>query len=592
MVAGTSEPRRRSVALGRWWRSAQWYVVAGGVAVAFVLGVVGFARRFSLVGETRPISDAFYLALQLFTLESGSVAQPVPLELDVARFLAPAMAAFGAATATVALLGERFSRIRLRFARGHVVVCGLGDRGQRIAEEFVRAGHRVVVIERNEANPGIIQARECGAVVVIGDAADGQALHQARADRARYVIAVCAEDGTNAAIAVRLSALRSTCTRSEPVTAIVHVRNTELCDLLAESSALSCGADGMRLEFFNVPRSGAAAMLAELPAAPRNPDRPGAIVVVGLGRLGRSLVLQAARAWWFDHANRAEPPHFVLVDRAASASVERLRARAPRLDDACRIHTHDVEIGGPEFERGAFLLDGVAPLTIDAVYVCCEDEAEALTAALTVRRLTRAAHVPIAVRMRSNDGLASIAIAGVGDFAHLHAVGVLDATCSVSALLGGVNESTARAVHADYVRRERDAGRTVTENPSMAAWDDLPEHLRESNRRQADDIVRKLREVGMTIVPLDDWAAEPDMFTPGELEQLAIGEHDRWVRERTDLGWKYAPGPKNVERKTSPYLVGWDDLAEDIRDLDRDAVRAIPALLAAAGLTMQRTDAR
>lgn len=590
MGVARSSHRRRTASLGAQWRSAQWYIVATGAAASFVLGVAGFTRHFELVGEQRSLLDAVYLSLQLFTLESGAVTPPVPLALGIARFLAPAATVLGAAAAAVALLGERLSRFRLRFARGHVVVCGLGDRGQRIAEEFIGAGYRVAVIEQDERDPHVEQAREVGVVVLIGDASDDLALGQARAHRARYVVAVCAEDGTNAAIAVRLAALRAEKPQPQPTTAIVHVRDTELCEMLAQSASLSCGVGNMRLEFFNVPRAGAAAMLAAVPPVSRDPDRSPRIAIVGLGRLGRSLALQVARAWWFERDAYPGRPEMTLVDADARGATELLRARAPRFDETCALRILDLPTESPAFERGGFLLDGGGRIAVDAVYVCLDEDPRSLAAALSVRRLTGAARVPIAVRMSSDAGLASLAVAAVGDFSDLRAVGVLDVTCSLEALLGGLNESVARAVHADYVRREREAGRTVAENPSLVAWEALPETLKESNRRQADDIRQKMRSARMRIVPLDDWAEEPDTFTLAEVERLAIAEHDRWVRERLDQGWRYALGEKDTDRRTSPYLVPWGDLTDDIRELDRGAIRAIPALLAGAGLTMRREE--
>jgi hypothetical protein len=47
-------------------------------------------------------------------------------------------------------------------------------------------------------------------------------------------------------------------------------------------------------------------------------------------------------------------------------------------------------------------------------------------------------------------------------------------------------------------------------------------------------------------------------FTPGEngeIEQLAIIEHNRWNAERWLAGWML--GEKNIKKKISPYLVPW-----------------------------------
>jgi hypothetical protein len=41
-------------------------------------------------------------------------------------------------------------------------------------------------------------------------------------------------------------------------------------------------------------------------------------------------------------------------------------------------------------------------------------------------------------------------------------------------------------------------------------------------------------------------------------------------------------------KKISPYLVGWSELPEDMKERDRQAVRKIPEFLANVGLDIQR----
>ena len=53
-------------------------------------------------------------------------------------------------------------------------------------------------------------------------------------------------------------------------------------------------------------------------------------------------------------------------------------------------------------------------------------------------------------------------------------------------------------------------------------------------------------------------------------------------------GWHYAPGPKNLEQQTSPYLLSWEELSEDIKELDRRTVRDMPGFLAEAGFQIYR----
>lgn len=148
----------------------------------------------------------------------------------------------------------------------------------------------------------------------------------------------------------------------------------------------------------------------------------------------------------------------------------------------------------------------------------------------------------------------------------------------------------ARAIHEDYVRRRRADPDTQPNDPATRDWADLDESLKESNRDQALDIERKLAAIGCRVVaaqgvrPVDD-------LTDDEVEELARLEHLRWVEHRRRQGWRSGP-ERDTAAKVTPYLVPWSGLSEKARDLDRDAVRAIPRLLAQSGLTFVRMSAR
>jgi hypothetical protein len=149
-------------------------------------------------------------------------------------------------------------------------------------------------------------------------------------------------------------------------------------------------------------------------------------------------------------------------------------------------------------------------------------------------------------------------------------------------------ELVARAIHEDYVRRKGGAGKGAAADPSLAVWENLPENLRDSNRAQAADIAGKLRAISCEIVPKTDPRPPVRELAPGEVEKLAKLEHDRWEAERRADGWVYGP-TKDAASKQTPYLVPWEGLSEEVRDLDRDAVRAIPRLLDEAGFIAVRS---
>jgi hypothetical protein len=147
-----------------------------------------------------------------------------------------------------------------------------------------------------------------------------------------------------------------------------------------------------------------------------------------------------------------------------------------------------------------------------------------------------------------------------------------------------VRETVARVIHENY--RQDQAARKPADDPPMAAWEELPEHLRQSNREQADHIFEKLDAIGCTAHPAGDGRVDLVTFSDAEIELMAEMEHDRWVSERVADGW--TPGERDVARKTTPYLVGWEALPEEIREWDREPVRRIPELLAGVGLEIRR----
>jgi hypothetical protein len=150
---------------------------------------------------------------------------------------------------------------------------------------------------------------------------------------------------------------------------------------------------------------------------------------------------------------------------------------------------------------------------------------------------------------------------------------------------GEVIDVLARAIHGDYVRRKREQG--ATGEDAALSWEALPETLRNSNRAQAIDIERKLTAIGCEVAPAAGGEAAMFEFTEPEVEILAKLEHQRWWKERLQEGWVRGP-TRNVKRMVSPYLVDWDSLTEDVRNLDRDTVRALPRFLALAGFTIRR----
>ncbi|MDO8470090.1 MAG: NAD-binding protein [bacterium] len=78
--------------------------------------------------------------------------------------------------------------------RDHIVVCGLGNLGYRIAETLFEKGLRVLVIERELETPNVELARARGIPVMIADATARYALTNANVGRAAAIISAVNDD--------------------------------------------------------------------------------------------------------------------------------------------------------------------------------------------------------------------------------------------------------------------------------------------------------------------------------------------------------------------------------------------------------------
>ena len=86
---------------------------------------------------------------------------------------------------------------------------------------------------------------------------------------------------------------------------------------------------------------------------------------------------------------------------------------------------------------------------------------------------------------------------------------------------------------------------------------------------------------------LDETAARtrPDLIEI--VESIAPLVHDSWSANKLKNGWKYDP-VQSQELKHNPYLLPYEDLAEDVKDLDRNTIWTTFAALIDLGYTIEK----
>ncbi len=544
-----------------------------GVVGGLVLGWIGLGTYYAARGRSLGFGDRLYADLRMLFITGGPPPPPLPWTLDIAQFLLPAAVGLGAISAVAALFHDRIALARLPFLRRHVVIVGLGEIGGALARNLGQAGADMVAIELDPSGTGLEPARAAGAVVIVGDGTDPAVLAQARIRRARRLIAT-ADDTTNAEIALKALSFGAT-TTGPPLDCHIHVSDPELARLFQLETFRIAEDERVRVDVFSVHDLAARVLLStHRPAGTR-------IVILGSGPTATRLVFNAVTHPSAD----AEGSRITLVDAQAREQLVALEARYPWLTG----HVEPVELApdAREAVTNAIFAPGQPPAT---VFALLDDPAANLGAALGLREAARAHGSTVVAGIWRTGALAGVLHHTLRHIEEaeptLRIVSLPDVACTAELVTGGLVERLARGIHDAYRARQRDAGVDSTD-PAVAAWDDLPETLRDSNRHQAAHYAEKLRGIGCDLVNLDGPSRATFDFQRHELELLARLEHERWVAERHRDGWTLGAHRDPVAR-TSPYLVDWDELSDEVRDLDRDAVHQMPELLRRAGYAIIR----
>ncbi|MEW6351326.1 MAG: NAD-binding protein [Thermodesulfobacteriota bacterium] len=582
------------------WRNYSGLIIGLMWVGVLLLGYFGFKWQYEAEGKSRPFSDLVYLTLQLLTLQCGhlgeSTAQVHSTALNVARFLIPFLGAFTAGTALMAIFRDKGESLRLRlFYRDHIVICGLGRKGFLFAKAFLDRGEQVVVIENDEDNDFIQQCRDMRALVLIGDAVDQVMLAKANVQKARRMLCVCREDGTNAEIGFRVREMVTE--RSEsPLLCQMHIFSPQLCELLRDRLPEMEKVPGSKLEYFNVFKNGAWGMLNEFSPYDRaQMAEKGSvhILIVGLGWIGESVVVQAAVKWRW-HETSGIRPKITIVDLAAGGLKDALLLRYPYLMDAFDIKALEMDVQSAEFQRGDYL--GSGGYRVSAAYVCLDDPSLALTAALSLHRCVKRNFpeeaLPIVVKMDHGDGLAKVLPgngSASGEYARLFAFGLLDKTCRPELIHGDTAEILAQQAHRRYLesvlRVEVHQGGPMP--AAMKPWEELAPEYQESNRNSARHIPVKLERVGCVMGPVTERHSILFEFTTQEVEILAQMEHERWYEFKAAQGYVWGR-VRDDDKKESPHLRHWEYLNESQKEMSRETIRDIPKLLDSVDLEIYR----
>jgi len=521
---------------------------------------------------------------------------------DFVRIAASAFAGSSSAGIVYLYFREKIHTMPLLFKHGHIIICSLNSRSFLIINDLVRREIKPVIIDRDANNTFIESCKMLGLIVLTGLPSDPNMLKKAGVKNAGYVLSLNDMDEDNAEVALNVMRMVPE-KKHQALTCIIQVINPQLYGIIRKHAFSARKDSSIRIEFFNQFALGARTLLDQYPAFPSGETEadPLPVVLIGAGRLGDSIVTRIARTWYQSHKLNKTRLKIVFLDLHAQQIRDSLLIQYPKLSQACDLVALPLDVTSATFKNGEFLAGSLMEQGFIA-YICLDDDTLGLYAALTLHHHTAGKNVRFIVRMDHNSSVAKLIAdeqVGLGSIREIHPVNMFELTANSQLILAGEEEILARSIHENYCTKERIRGQTRESNRLLVTWDELGaltekkdgingEKYRKSNREQANFIWTKLSLVGCEIGPITDWDAPTGFrFTQDETEHLSRIEHERWMNEKREDGWRYGE-QRDDAQKSHPSLVPYDALSEPEKEKDRDTIRQIPEILSGIDFQVYR----
>ncbi len=543
-----------------WLKRNEWNVVMVAALLAFACGIVGLDQCLTTAGKPASWPDLIYFALRLFLFNydlpgEGAPYAPAPPLLQAARFLAPATVTYAAVKGFMLAAAYQVNVWRLRRWQGHAVVCGAGKRGRQVALALRAEGRRVVVIEKESECEALAELRMAGVRVVIGGVTDPMHQAEARMQEASLVVGLTSSEESNLEVALAASRRAN----SQPMEVLVHA-SRQFAAIFEQQPPFERIRQGVHARFFDHEVAAARLLLQEFATdfatAIAQAPRPPRLLLVGDGGLLPELLGAAVVQCQYAFAST---PKLVAVIPDRELVSRWFPIQHPQLEQVAKVSfvvRAPAELARLELET---LVDGAG---FDLVFVVCREDLDTLSLARHLAQQGPALARRIVACLRPSTNLMRL-LASKQTVVGVEIRDLVELGCRADVLLRGALDREARAIHERYVEAELAKGLSSRDNPSLVAWEDLPESLRQANRAQADHIPIKQRALAVS-------RSEP------MLEALAEAEHRRWMAEKILAGWRYAEQRDNI-RKLHPSLRPYSQLSEAEKQKDRDTVQAVLA---------------
>lgn len=461
----------------------------------------------------------------------------------------------------------------------HVLILGVGDRGTALALKHIDAGKKVVGIEIDQQNQNIAELRNKGAVIIVGDAMDNKIINRLRPRRAQKIYVVCTSDSANMVITKNLLTSKSASPNTDIVTAIessemrMFFRNRFTKDLKEKKVDLLPRLIGFRYQAAlniikeqskklalktQVKEKGVHALIHASDDVRQDLIRAAVVMLQISGHKTPSLCVSGSDEKDAQQFNN----YFPAAPIAVNLNWNSLMAK-----DAV------TQLGWEQADLALFALDNDPQTLAQAerftkdfpnsiVIACLRDSGE------LIQLLKGSEQKDSRLHIKSLYGLLEKNHNWHDDSIENDAIHIND------------------TYYNNAIKNGKAEGKTIEEikkkNSNLALWEDLPEHLRDSNRlaaqhNQIKKEICKINPFNMDEKTLVDYLSRTEKF--------------RWNAEKAMDGWRAPINDKerkqieamkdgrNYDQLIHPSLVSYDELTKKDQHKDEAIVQIVREVL-------------
>ncbi len=573
------------------------WILAITFPIALLLGTVGYLHYPA--GEAISFSNALYHSAQLFILHTPHFIEPVPLTLEIGRWLAALSTILALFTTAIYLIRDEKEELEIRFIKGHIILCGMGEIALALANNFSNK-KKLVVIEKNIDNENLSNLKKQGVKVFKGNALDPEVLKKVRIEHASNLYALTGDDFSNLTIIKNVKALLknsgkdhenlrlaanidslnlkaaaqqeiSFCNKlvchlseileafrkdaeevvngSSPTKVQLEKAKQELLQYVPASSPDAVDP-GKQIRFFNINELAARYIFREYPPnrfkSLTNPAaRPIHILLLGLSQMGEELFKLCVQNCHFINRDHTQITHISLEADIACQKVQSKHKNIKNLVDLKFIKFN------PHHITNSFIAEHDLN-NIDIIYICSDQDRYQESYSVKAREVF-GKKVPI-IRWFTRDVITD---SDHNQASNTKTIEILRSIAKHEIIINETIDQKAIAIHNRWLKRAigeyiqkvekqiENKQEISSYKPTLAPWHLLDEEIRDDNRSVVEHNLIKLRTVGQLNNPED--FLNPEMAKvdfkflndDSAIENLAEMEHRRWMANKYYYGWEF-----------------------------------------------------